>query len=190
VSPTYAWGSEAPSGRRTGIGGGGDHVGEAVLGTDGQGRASRKARSVPHGVYRNVVVAYDGSEGAKAALARAARIAGGDGSALTLVEAVAGKIPSPAPGGPPLAKPEKRAMARADLNHAIEGLSSDLLAAGWVIGGPAASGIVTVAEDIGADLIVTGSRGRGAVARALLGSVSTEILHNAPCDVLVVGPID
>jgi nucleotide-binding universal stress UspA family protein len=37
-----------------------------------------------------------------------------------------------------------------------------------------------VADDIGADLIVTGSRARGAVTRTVLGSVSTEILHGAP----------
>ena len=38
-------------------------------------------------MYRNVVVAYDGSEGAKAALARAVEIATRDDSALTVVEA-------------------------------------------------------------------------------------------------------
>ena len=140
------------------------------------------------GRYRNVVVAYDGTEGAKAALARAAEIAERDGSSLTLVEAAGGRVPSPAPGGPPLAKPEKRAMVREDLRAAISGVSRDLLASGWVIGGPPASGVVTVAEDIEADLIVTGSRGRGRVTRTVLGSVSTEILHNAPCDVLVVHP--
>ena len=41
--------------------------------------------------YRNVVVAYDGSDGARAALARAAEIADKDDSSLTLVEAVPGK---------------------------------------------------------------------------------------------------
>ncbi len=139
-------------------------------------------------MYTNVVVAYEGSEGARAALARAAEIAERDGASLTLVEAVAGKVPSPAPGGPPLAKPEKRAMARAQLNQAIEQVNPDLLAAGWVIGGPPGPGIVTVADDIGADLIVTGSRARGRIARTVLGSVSTAILHHAPCDVLVVHP--
>jgi nucleotide-binding universal stress UspA family protein len=67
-------------------------------------------------------------------------------------------------------------------------VNPELQASGWVIGGPPASGVVTVAEDIGADLIVTGSRARGRVARTVLGSVSTEILHHAPCDVLVVHP--
>jgi nucleotide-binding universal stress UspA family protein len=140
--------------------------------------------------YRNVVVAYDGTEGAKAALARAAEIAQRDGSSLTLVEAVSGRVPSPAPGGPPLAKPEKRAMVRDDLRAALAAVSPDLLASGWVIGGAPGSGVVTVAEDLGADLVVTGSRARGRITRAVLGSVSTDILHHAPCDVLVVHPPD
>ena len=139
-------------------------------------------------MYRNIVVAYDGSEGAKAALARAAELGSRGGASLTLVEAVSGKVPSPALGGPPMAKPEKRAMARKDLNKAIDHVDPELLASGWVIGGPAGRGILTVADDIEADLIVTGSRAQGRIARTVLGSVSTEILHGARCDVLVVHP--
>ena len=139
-------------------------------------------------MYRDIVTAYDGSDGAKAALARAAELASRDGASLTLVEAVSGKVPSPAPDAPPLAKPEKRAMAREDLREAIAQVDPDLLASGWVIGGPPGSGILTVADDIGADLIVTGSRGRGRLARAVLGSVSTHLVQNAGCDVLVVHP--
>ena len=79
-------------------------------------------------------------------------------------------------------------MARKDLGEAIAASSPDLLASGWVIGGPPGGRVLTVAEDIGADLIVTGSRARGPITRAILGSVSTEILHGARCDVLVVHP--
>ena len=43
-----------------------------------------------------------------------------------------------------------------------------------------------LAAELGADVVVVGSRGRGAIRRALLGSVSSYVVHNAPCAVLVV----
>jgi nucleotide-binding universal stress UspA family protein len=42
------------------------------------------------------------------------------------------------------------------------------------------------ADALGVDVVVVGSRGRGAIRRALLGSVSTYVVNNAPCPVLVV----
>jgi hypothetical protein len=133
-------------------------------------------------MYRNVVVAYDGSEVARIALARAAGIARSDGASLTLVEAVAGKVPSPAPGGPPLAKPEKRAMAREDLNRAIERLDPKLEAAGWVIGGPPAKGILTVADDSRPD------RDRIARPRGRHTDCAGERLHRDPARRLLRRP--
>jgi nucleotide-binding universal stress UspA family protein len=38
----------------------------------------------------------------------------------------------------------------------------------------------------GADLLVVGSHRRGAVGRLALGSVSTKVVHHAPCPVVVV----
>jgi len=43
------------------------------------------------------------------------------------------------------------------------------------------------AKEVEADAIVMGSRGRGGLKRALLGSVSDHVLRHAPCPVLVVG---
>lgn len=45
--------------------------------------------------------------------------------------------------------------------------------------------IVDDAREIEADLVVLGSRGHGAVASALLGSVAAEVVDYAPCPVLV-----
>ena len=52
--------------------------------------------------------------------------------------------------------------------------------------GDPADSILTVAEQVGADLIVVGARGLGAVERFVRGSVSTKVSHHAPCDVLIV----
>ena len=47
-------------------------------------------------------------------------------------------------------------------------------------------GILAVGEDIGAGLMVLGSRGLGGVKRALMGSVSDSVVRHAHCPVLVV----
>jgi nucleotide-binding universal stress UspA family protein len=48
--------------------------------------------------------------------------------------------------------------------------------------------IVHLAEEIGADLIVIGSRGFGGLKRALLGNVADSVVRHAHCPVLVVRP--
>ena len=45
--------------------------------------------------------------------------------------------------------------------------------------------IVGLAEEVGADLIVVGSRGLGGFRRALMGSVSESVVRHAHCPVLV-----
>ena len=47
-----------------------------------------------------------------------------------------------------------------------------------------------LAGELSADVVVVGSRGRGALKRALLGSVSGNVVHNAPCPVLVIRAAD
>ncbi|HCX32645.1 MAG TPA: universal stress protein [Rhodocyclaceae bacterium] len=52
------------------------------------------------------------------------------------------------------------------------------------VGDPAAI-IVKLAGELGCELICMGSHGRGTVASALLGSVTTKVLHLSPVPVLV-----
>jgi nucleotide-binding universal stress UspA family protein len=49
--------------------------------------------------------------------------------------------------------------------------------------------IVILAEEIGAGLIVMGSRGQGRIRRALLGSVSDAVVRHAHCPVTIVRDI-
>ena len=55
-----------------------------------------------------------------------------------------------------------------------------------VVGVPCAEVIIEAAKQANADLIVVGTHGHGAAKRLVLGSVSTKLAHEAPCDVLVV----
>jgi nucleotide-binding universal stress UspA family protein len=55
-----------------------------------------------------------------------------------------------------------------------------------VVRGEPIKRIEALARDIGADVLCVGSTGKGAVQRALLGSVSQRILRTSPIPVLTV----
>ena len=57
-----------------------------------------------------------------------------------------------------------------------------------VLRGDPASAICHLADELDASAIVIGSRGRGGIKRAVLGSVSDHVVRNAPCTVIVTGP--
>ncbi|HSW95052.1 MAG TPA: universal stress protein [Patescibacteria group bacterium] len=81
-------------------------------------------------------------------------------------------------------------MFRADIDKDLADTRRDLGGPGrdvvaTVIVGRPASEITATAARIGADLLVIGSRGRGALASAVLGSVAAEVVDHAPCPILV-----
>ena len=76
--------------------------------------------------------------------------------------------------------------AGAALERTVAALDTSVEVTRETRAGEAGPAMSRLAEEIGADVIVVGSRGRGALKRALLGSVSTHVTNNAPCPVLVV----
>ena len=54
-----------------------------------------------------------------------------------------------------------------------------------VRGGAPADQIVRAADELDADLVVVGGRGKGAMEAIVLGSVAYRVLHHAPCPVLI-----
>jgi nucleotide-binding universal stress UspA family protein len=133
-----------------------------------------------------IVVGFDGSEHARKALQRAADIANGATVAVVSSAKVELLVRDPAgavrPEDP--ADLEARSKALAEAREYLEGRG---ITGVYIEGtGNPADVIVQEAEESGADLIVVGTRGLSAARRAILGSVSTNVVHHATCDVLVV----
>jgi nucleotide-binding universal stress UspA family protein/RimJ/RimL family protein N-acetyltransferase len=52
--------------------------------------------------------------------------------------------------------------------------------------GDAADALIAVSEELGADLLVVGSRGMGRASRSRLANVADKVSHHAPCSILIV----
>ena len=57
-----------------------------------------------------------------------------------------------------------------------------------VVRGDPGPALCALAAEVSARALVVGSRGRGGIKRALLGSVSDYLVRNAPCPVVITGP--
>jgi nucleotide-binding universal stress UspA family protein len=64
--------------------------------------------------------------------------------------------------------------------------SADIRVEVHAVTGDPADAILSIAEDIDADLIVVGNKGLGSVKRFILGNVPSKIVHNSPCSTHVV----
>jgi nucleotide-binding universal stress UspA family protein len=136
-----------------------------------------------------IVVGVDGSESAKAALRFALDEARLRGAAVRAV--AAWHVPTTAYGGafvPPADSllDELETAARRTLERALAdaGDHADLEVASVVREGAPARVLLGEAGD--ADLLVVGSRGLGGFRGLMLGSVSQQCTHHAPCPVVVV----
>jgi len=68
-----------------------------------------------------------------------------------------------------------KALTEAGVSHTIRGAVGDR-----------ADGVVEAAEEIGADRVVVGGRGRSPTGKAVFGSVAQEVLLSSPCPVTFV----
>ncbi|WP_421980764.1 universal stress protein [Roseibium sp.] len=145
-------------------------------------------------MFRRILVAFDGSQGAQDALATAIGLracCGADLMTLTVYRhhsLLEGSMSMIRPEDPSLPDESMREHAK----EIAEKAKSFAQAAGaddtraFVKGGQPARTIVKFAEEHDADVIVVGSRGLGDVEGFLLGSVSHKITSLADCPVLVV----
>jgi nucleotide-binding universal stress UspA family protein len=139
---------------------------------------------------KKIVIATDGSESAQQALEFGLDLAAEQGATPFLVHVAPAVdvVPSAGFAVPAQTVPhEPEHQDRVALREAAEiAAKKGVTAKTELLVGFPADEIVAFADNIDADLIVVGSRGHGAIASALLGSVSRAVLHNSRRPVLVV----
>ena len=133
----------------------------------------------------NMLLATDGSDDAALAARAAVDIARKTGSELHVVHAWH-SVPSTRFES--YIHAQLKREAREVLAEQVERIKGDgaNVAEAHLREGPAVDEILDLAEEVGADLIVIGSRGLGPVKRVILGSVSEGVVHHATCPVLVL----
>jgi nucleotide-binding universal stress UspA family protein len=141
-------------------------------------------------VFRNILVAVDGSPHADHALSEAIDIARGSRARLTIITGVAeprtGMTMALAAGaaaglGPALLREADRVV-----RAAADRVPDDISVTTILTEDPIRSAIMARIREGHHDLVVMGSRGRGTVRSAVLGSVSHHVLHHSPVPVLIV----
>ena len=142
-------------------------------------------------MFNRILLATDGSPDAQQALTYARDLALRDSAMVIVVHAFE---PVPTYLGDPI---EGRVLARhvSAGEEVAEEAAGALREAGLqviveILEGPPADAILNVAEVRDCDLIVMGSRGHGALASLLLGSVSHRVLAHARVPVMVVRAVE
>lgn len=139
-----------------------------------------------------IVIATDGSRAGSAALRAAVELAQATSDALLVVTVWR---PLQSDFGLPYSNLSltselldiERESAERTLAEALEQAEQAGVAAEIVLrGGDPATEICAVAKERDARLVVIGSHGYGTMLSVLLGSVSSTVLHRAPCPVVVV----
>ena len=146
---------------------------------------------------KKMLLATDGSEDAALAARIAADLAQKTGSELHTVHVRPGIVPHHpgyyvGPGVAEDAERKERERLEREAQKLLDTQAEEVRDAGGNVArahlkvGRSDEEIVGLAEEMGAGLIVMGSRGLGGVRRALMGSVSDSVVRHTHCPVLVV----
>lgn len=138
-------------------------------------------------MFKKLLVAYDGSEGAKLALGKAIEIARVTVAELHIL--AVGRIPEYAETVSEVEEAREQASAFYSkiADEAIQNLSRrGLKAMSHLEFGKPGDVILRVAEDLGADLIVLGTNPHSPLRRRVLGATVDKVVDHAHCSVLVV----
>ena len=140
-------------------------------------------------MFTKIVWATDGSENADRALASAIQIAERDGAEVHICHVIEKVIVTRVAG-------QDVHLDEQELDEKIRRRANDVADNGVKVtlhmssdqAADVARRIADTATEVGADLILVGTRGHSPIVGALLGSVSQRLLHIADCPVLVVPP--
>jgi len=138
----------------------------------------------------SLICGVDGSAESRVALRVAAQLSGRLGLRLVVAHVAQAAVYAPAYGSPPVMTKPTDAELRAG-EELLEELALDEGLADVTLrplSGGAAERLADLGDEESAELIVVGSRGRGAFKAAFLGSVSRDLIGIARCPVLVVPP--
>jgi nucleotide-binding universal stress UspA family protein len=141
-------------------------------------------------MFHNILVAIDGSPDADEALKQAIDLAESEHAQLTLFSSL---VTPPAAayigaGGGMAATIAADAEAETEsiLRSAVEMIPNHVSVSSVLSSAPVRPALIRQIKDGAHDLVVMGSRGRGALGSVLLGSVSHYVLHHSPAPVLIV----
>jgi nucleotide-binding universal stress UspA family protein len=141
-------------------------------------------------MFHDILVAIDGSPDSEEALSQALDLAQSEHARVTIFSAV----PTPPAvayngvSGDVVARLTQEAQAATErlLRDAADGAPRDVSVRTVLSRDPARPALLAEIASGGHDVVVIGSRGRGALRSVLLGSVSHYVLHHSPVPVLIV----
>jgi nucleotide-binding universal stress UspA family protein len=136
-----------------------------------------------------IVVGVDGSDASAAALRWALRRAARTGGSVEAVTGLStplmtGYLEATVAFDPGALQDAAATEVEAALHDAVAATGVDVSTSWQVVEGSAARVLLEAGR--GASLLVVGSRGRGAFASAVLGSVSQQVAHHTPCPLVII----